>query len=88
MVFKQQNLKKLMELDIPPSFMGNSIKRISILFFEPFPKVSYGFVKIYMWISFSCYMDLSKLLHGIVKVFLCISRSSPNKTKLKFDQDF
>ena len=66
----------------------------------------YGFVKIHLWISRSCYMDLStliqvviwicqiglmelfSLLHGFVKVVLCISRSLPNKTKLKFDQDF
>ena len=27
-----------------------------------------GFVKIYTWISLSCYMRLSKLLHGLVKV--------------------
>ena len=40
-------------------------------------------------------MDLSKLvlgfvkvLHGFVKVVLCFSHSLPNKTKLKFDQDF
>ena len=52
-----------------------------------------GFVKIETWISLSCYMDLSKLihgfselLHGFVKVGLCISLPLPNKTKLKFDQ--
>ena len=33
-------------------------------------------------------MDLAKLLHGFVKVVLCISCPLPNKTKLKFDQDF
>ena len=38
-------------------------------------------------------MYLSIFLHGFVKVvtwiwFLCISRPLPNKTKLKFDQDF
>ena len=33
-------------------------------------------------------MDLFKLLHGFVKVVLCISCSLPNKTKLKFEQDF
>ena len=32
-------------------------------------------------------MDLFWLLHGSVKVVSCISRL-PNKTKLKFDQDF
>ena len=37
--------------------------------------------------SSSCYMDLLKLLRGFVKVVLCISHSSPNKTKVKFDQD-
>ena len=29
-----------------------------------------------------CYMDLLKLLHGCVKVVLCISIPLPNKTKL------
>ena len=33
-------------------------------------------------------MDLSKLLHGFVKVVLCISCPLPNKTKLMFGQDF
>ena len=28
------------------------------------------------------YMDLAKLLHGFVKVVLCISHNLPNKTKL------
>ena len=32
--------------------------------------------------------DLSKLLHGFVRVVLCLSRPLSNKTKLKFDQDF
>ena len=31
---------------------------------------------------------LSQLLHGFVKVVLYISCSLPNKTKVKFDQDF
>ena len=58
-------------------------------------KLLYGFVKIYTWISLSCYADLSKLLNGFVKVvtqicqsFSMFSRSLPNKTKLKFDQFF
>ena len=33
-------------------------------------------------------MGLSKLIHGFVKDVLCISCPLPNKTKLKFDQDF
>ena len=33
----------------------------------------------------SCYMDLSKLLRGFVKVVLYISRPLPSKTKLKCD---
>ena len=53
-----------------------------------FSKFLHGFVKIDTGISLSCYMDLSKLLHGFFKVVLCISRLLPNKTKLKFDQDF
>ena len=48
----------------------------------------HGFVKINTWISLSCFMDLSKLPHEFVKVFLWISCPLPNKTKLKFDQDF
>ena len=41
------------------------------------------------------YMDFSSLFYGFnkvasgfVKAVLCISRPLPNKTKLKFDQDF
>ena len=48
----------------------------------------HGFVKIETGISQSCYMDLLKLLHGFIKVVLCFSRPLPNKTKLKFNQDF
>ena len=47
-----------------------------------------GFLKIVTWICQSCYMDLFKLLHGLVKVVICISRPLPNKTKLKFNRDF
>ena len=40
----------------------------------------------------SCYMESSKLRYGFLKVVtwicLCISRLLPNKTKLKFNQDF
>ena len=57
-----------------------------------FSKLLHGLVKIETLISLSCYLDLSKLLHvflkvlhGFVKIFLCISRPLPNKTKLKFD---
>ena len=39
-------------------------------------------------IFMSCYMDLLKLLRGFVRVVLRISRPLPNKTTLKFDQDF
>ena len=53
-----------------------------------FSKLLHGFLKIDTCISLICYMDLSKLLHGFFKVVLCISRLLPNKTKLKFDQDF
>ena len=34
------------------------------------------------------YMDLFKLLCGLVNVVLCISCSLSNKTKLKFDRYF
>ena len=54
-----------------------------------------GFVKIVTWISLSRYLYLSKLLYGFVKlvkrisqIVLCISRLLPNKTNLKYDQDF
>ena len=46
-----------------------------------FSKLLHGFLK-------SCYMDLLKLLHRLVKIVLCISRPLPNKTKLKFDEEF
>ena len=36
----------------------------------------------------SYFMDLLWLLHGFVKVVICISRPLTNETKLKFDQDF
>ena len=38
--------------------------------------------------KFVTYMDFSKLIHEFAKVVLCISRPLPNKTKLKFYQDF
>ena len=50
-----------------------------------FSKLLQGFVKIDAWISLSCYMDLSKLLHGLVEVVLCLSCLLPNKAKLKFE---
>ena len=62
-----------------------------------FFKLLHGFVKIDKCMSLSFYMDLSKLLqymdllkllHEFVKVVSCISRPLPNKTKLKYDQDF
>ena len=48
----------------------------------------FRFAEIEKWISLGGYMDLSKLLHGLVNVVLCISCSLSNKTKLKFDQYF
>ena len=53
-----------------------------------FSKLLDGFVKIVTWILKSCYMDLLKLLHGFVKFVTCFSRPLPNKTKLKFDENF
>lgn len=50
--------------------------------------VLHGFVKVATWICQSCYMELLKLLHGFVKAVPYISRPLPNKTKLRFDQDF
>ena len=43
------------------------------------PRLLNGFLKIVTWICQSCYMDLFKLLHGLVKVVICISRPLPNK---------
>ena len=40
------------------------------------------------WICQNCFMDYSKLIHGFVMAVPCISRPLPNKTKLKFDQEF
>ena len=45
------------------------------------------FVIIVLWISLSCYLDLSKLPHGFIKI-TWVCQSCSNKTKLKFDQDF
>ena len=53
-----------------------------------FSKLLRRFVKIDSWISLSCYMDLLNLLHVFIKVAPYISSLLPNKTKLKFDQDF
>ena len=38
-------------------------------------KLSHVFVRIYTWISLSCYMDLSKLLHRFVKIVTWICQS-------------
>ena len=52
-------------------------------------KFIHGFLLVVTWIFQSSYMDLSKLFRGfVVVVVLCISLPFPNKTKLKFDQDF
>ena len=48
----------------------------------------HGFLLVVTWICRSCCIDLLRLLLGFVKVVLCISRPLPNKTKMKFDQDF
>ena len=42
----------------------------------------------FIQLALASFLDLSNLLHGFVKVVTCISRPLPNKTKLKFDQDF
>ena len=51
------------------------------------------FVKVVSGICQSCYIDLSKLFHGFVKVGIWICQvliciSCPNQTRQKFDQDF
>ena len=59
---------------------------------HPIVGFCFGFIKIDTWISLSCYMDLSELIHEFVKVVSWIFQSYsfftyplPNKTKLKFD---
>ena len=44
-----------------------------------FSELLHVFVEIDTRICQSCYMDLSMLLHGFVKVVLCISRALPKK---------
>ena len=46
------------------------------------------FFYVVTWICQSCYMDLLKFLYGCDKAVTCISQPLPNKTELKFDQDF
>ena len=60
-----------------------------------FSELLQGFVNMYSWISPSFYKYLLKLIHGFrfVMMWVCQSYSMffcplPNKTKLKFDQDF
>ena len=60
-----------------------------------FSELLQGFVNMYTWISPSFYKYLLKLIHGFrfVMMWVCQSysmffRPLPNKTKLKFDQDF
>ena len=53
--------------------------------YKEFSKFIHGFLWVVMSICQSCYMDFLKLLQEFV---FCFSRSLPNKTKLKFDQDF
>ena len=58
-----------------------------------------GFVKIDIWISQSCYMDLSKSIHGfpfflhvsfvllhILHVFLALSQTKPNLSLTKISK--
>ena len=40
------------------------------------------------WICQNCFIDYSKLILAFVTAVPCISRPLPNKTKLKFDQEF
>ena len=46
------------------------------------------FLQFLTWIFPTWYMNLSKILHGFVKIVTCISCPLLNQTKLKFDQDF
>ena len=62
---------------------------ISLICYMDLSKFIHGFLLVVTWIFQSSYMDLSKLFRGfVVVVVLCISLPFPNKTKLKFDQDF
>ena len=51
--------------------------------------VTHGFAKIDTWISFSCYMDFSKLIQGFLQVVTCICQvgtciSCPLPISIKF----
>ena len=52
-----------------------------------FSKLSHGFVNLFLWI---CLISIKFLccFYWFVKLVTCFSRYMPNKTKLKFDQDF
>ena len=76
-------------LDLLHGFVNIDTLLISLICYLDF------YLKIDTWISHCCFLDLSISLHGSVKVvtwicqsFLCVPRYLPNKTKLKFDQDF
>ena len=63
------------------------------MYFSPLVKpnkaeVRARFLHIDTWISQSCCMEYSKLLHGFVKIDTCISSPLSNQTKPKFHQDF
>ena len=63
------------------------------MYFSPLVKpnkaeVRARFLHIDTWISQSCCMEYSKLLHGFVKIDTCISSPLSNQTKQKFHQDF
>ena len=49
-------------------------------------KFLHGFLLLHWFVKIDTRISL--LLHGFVKVILSFSRPLPNKTKLKFDQDF
>ena len=61
---------------------------ISLSCYMDLSKLIHGFLWVVTWICHSCYMDLFKLVHGFVKDVLWIYSLLPNKTLLKFDQDF
>ena len=61
---------------------------ISLSYYMVLSKLIHGFLYVVTGICRSCFMDFIKLLRGFVKVFLSISCSLPNKTKVKADKDF
>ena len=49
---------------LPCHYATESLLILNLVQIVDFSRLLHGLVKINTWISLSCYMDLSKLLHG------------------------